>query len=103
MIVLLLIVAIVRICCREGKIEFSTFFSKNIKNTLCIAFYITVQDLAFFCAANFYNPQLSTGIGIAFFSAAIIFSLLAFVLLLWQSKAINYKYELSNEDKLYNY
>lgn len=103
LLLLLLFVSAIRICCQEGKISFTTFLQKNIKNTLCIAFYLTVQDLAFFCAANFYSPSFQTGLSIAFFCTAIIIAILAFVLLIWQTRAINYLYKSHKDDCLYNY
>jgi len=91
-ILLVLIVGVFKICCKEGKLEFSTFASKNIANAVCIAFYVTIQDIAFFCAANFFDFSLNSTMNIVFFAVAIILAILVLILIIWQFSIANYKY-----------
>jgi ATP/ADP translocase len=100
---LMLLVAVIRICCREAKIEWGIFLTRNIKNAVCIAFYVTVQDLAFFCAANFFSPNFGSALGIVFLVIAVILAILGGMMLVWLTKVVNYEYQEHSEDKLYQY
>lgn len=67
--------------------------SKNIKNTVCIAFYVTTQDIAFYCANVFFNFNVSSTFSIVFFGIAILLSAGTLALLIWQFWIVNYRYE----------
>jgi hypothetical protein len=65
--------------------------SKNIVNAVSLAYYITIQDTAFFCANIFIAHQFSSVLDIIFFVVAIILVLLALILLVWQFSVINHQ------------
>ena len=83
MVVIMMVIGVIRICCREGALDFCTFFTKNIKNTIFIALHITVQDLAFFCAANYYNPVTTSTSGIVYLMLSILITIFVFLALVW--------------------
>jgi hypothetical protein len=91
-IILLLLIAIIKSVCGDGKIEVGKFMSKNIINGLAIAFYVTIQDISFYCANNFYNYSFSNFMDIAFFATAVLLAILAIFFIIWQFSIINYKY-----------
>lgn len=72
--------------------------SKNIGNALAIAFNITIQDIAFFCAAIFYSFSLSGMMNIIFFAVAVLLSIGVLAMLIWQFAVINYLYDKNKED-----
>ena len=82
---------------------YSTFVAKNIKNAMSIAFYVTLQDIAFFCAVNFYAPTTGTALGVVYLIVSVILGVGVFLMVVWMSRAINFPYRISKEDKLYNY
>jgi len=51
---------------------------------------VTVQDIAFFCAANFYNPATSSASGIVFLVAAIVLANGVFLLMVWMARVVNF-------------
>ena len=72
-------------------------------NCLSLSLYITIQDIAFFCANIFISPSFSSVLHIILFIVAIILSISLLILIPWQFSIINYGYETDPEEKLYNY
>lgn len=99
----MIVVGVGKTCCGESKLELTKFMSKNIVNAISLAFYLTVQDMAFFCANIFMSLQLATMLDMVFFAAALLLSLLILAVVVWQCSKINYKYEQCKEDRLYQY
>lgn len=91
--VIILMIGIAKTFCTETKLLLSYFLQKNMSNALCLAFYLTIQDIAFYCAVNFYNIDFSNMIGIIFFAIAILLSIVTIIFLMWQFSIVNYKYE----------
>ena len=82
-IILTLLVGIVKNCCGDGRVEISLFMSKNIRNALAIAFYLTLQDLSFLSANIFLTMNLSNYIGIGLFALACILMILTLFIFEW--------------------
>jgi hypothetical protein len=77
--------------------------NKNISNALCIAFYISVQDMSFFSGTIFNNITFSSTMSIIYFGVAILFSIITIIMFLWMFHVINYDFKADKDNKLYNY
>lgn len=89
---IILIIGIVKTCCGDAKLELGTFISKNMGNCLSLSLYITVQDIAFFCANIFISPSFSHSLHIILFVVAILLSISLLILIPWQFSIINHSY-----------
>jgi hypothetical protein len=67
--------------------------SKNMTNAISLAFYITIQDISFFCVNIFMAMQLNTALDYIFLATAIVLVFVTIALLLWQFSIINHKSE----------
>ena len=90
--VIILIIGLVKTCCGDAKLELGTFISKNLGNCLSLSLYITIQDIAFFCANIFFSPSFSSTLHTILFVVAIILSISLLILIPWQFNIINYGY-----------
>jgi hypothetical protein len=66
---------------------------KNIVNAVCIAYYVTVQDIAFFCAANLYSPNTDSLFGVVSLIIAILLMIVGTFMIIWQFWIVNNTYE----------
>jgi hypothetical protein len=76
-------IGIIKSMCGDSKLQFTTFISKNIGNTACIALNITIQDISFYCASVYYSLNFNTKMSVIFFIIAVVLTIAVAFMLVW--------------------
>jgi hypothetical protein len=84
------VIGLLKVALEEQMLTFEKYITRNIAQTCEVAFYFTLQDIAFVIAIPITNPAYHSTTEIASLLVAVVFIVLAVGFMVWSFYKINY-------------